>query len=188
MGGNRTLKANVRVVAATNRDIRQAVKDGKCREDLFYRLNVVSFEMPALRHRKEDIPLLAAHFISRFKARVNRPVDGLGVEARALLIRQDWPGNVRELENTIERAMVLGSSGLILPEDLPESLLESEPDPNGPLPAYHQGVQEAKRKQILEAIQLAGGNISEAARGLGVHPNYLHRLVTKLGLRNQLTR
>ncbi len=188
VGGNRTLKANVRVVAATNRDIRQAVKEGKFREDLYYRLNVVSFEMPALRNRKEDIPLLAAHFISRFKARVNRPVDGIGDEARALLMRHDWPGNVRELENTIERAMVLGSSGLILPEDLPESLLESEPDPDSPLPAYHQGVQAAKRRQILEAIQQAGGNISEAARTLGVHPNYLHRLVTKLGLRTQLTR
>ena len=188
VGGNRTLKADVRVIAATNRDIRQAVREGKFREDLFYRLNVVSFEMPALRNRKEDIPLLATHFISRFKARVNRPVDGIGDEARALLMRHDWPGNVRELENTIERAMVLGSSGMILPEDLPESLLESEPDPSMPLPAYHQVVQEAKRKQILEAIQQAGGNISEAARSLGVHPNYLHRLVTKLGLRNQLPR
>ncbi len=188
VGGNRTLKADVRVVAATNRDIRQAVRDGKFREDLFYRLNVVSLEMPPLRQRKEDIALLASHFISRFKARVNRPVEGISTEARALLLRHDWPGNVRELENTIERAMVLGSTTLILPEDLPESLLESEPDPSLPLPAYHQGVQEAKRRQILEAIQQAGGNISEAARALGVHPNYLHRLVTKLGLRNQLAR
>ena len=188
VGGNRTLKADVRIVAATNRDIRQSVKDGKFREDLFYRLNVVAIEMPPLRQRKEDIALLAAHFISRFKARVNRPVEGIGSEARALLLRHDWPGNVRELENTIERAMVLGSSALILPEDLPESLLESEADSALPLPAYHQGVQEAKRKQILEAIQSAGGNISEAARALGVHPNYLHRLVTNLGLRNQLTR
>ena len=188
VGGTRTLKADVRVVAATNRDIRQGVKDGTFREDLFYRLNVVSLEMPPLRQRKEDIPLLATHFISRFKARVNRPVEGIGTEARALLMRHDWPGNVRELENTIERAMVLGSTSLILPEDLPESLLESEPDPAAPLPAYHQGVQEAKRRQILEAIQQAGGNISEAARVLGVHPNYLHRLVTKLGLRNQLSR
>ncbi len=188
VGGNRTLKADVRVVAATNRDIRQAVKDSKFREDLFYRLNVVSLEMPPLRQRKEDIALLAAHFIARFKARVNRPIEGSGDEARALLTRHDWPGNVRELENTIERAMVLGSTALILPEDLPESLLESEADSNLPLPAYHQGVQEAKRKQILEAVQVAGGNISEAARALGVHPNYLHRLVTKLGLRNQLPR
>ena len=188
VGGTGTLKADVRVVAATNRDIKQSIKDGKFREDLFYRLNVVSFEMPPLRQRKEDIPLLAAHFIARFKARVNRPVEGVSSEARALLLRHDWPGNVRELENTIERAMVLGSTTLILPEDLPESLLESEPDSTLPLPAYHLGVQEAKRKQILDAIQVASGNISEAARALGVHPNYLHRLVTKLGLRNQLSR
>ncbi len=188
VGGTGTLKADVRVVAATNRDIKQSIKDGKFREDLFYRLNVVSFEMPPLRQRKEDIPLLAAHFIARFKARVNRPVEGVSSEARALLLRHDWPGNVRELENTIERAMVLGSTTLILPEDLPESLMESEPDSTLPLPAYHLGVQEAKRKQILDAIQVASGNISEAARALGVHPNYLHRLVTKLGLRNQLSR
>jgi transcriptional regulator with GAF, ATPase, and Fis domain len=188
VGGTRTLKADVRVVAATNRDIKQAVKEGKFREDLFYRLNVVSLEMPPLRQRKEDIALLATHFISRFKSRVNRPVEGISSEARTLLLRHDWPGNVRELENTIERAMVLGASNLILPEDLPESLLESEPDPALPLAAYHQGVQEAKRRQILEAVQQAGGNISEAARTLGVHPNYLHRLVTKLGLRNQLSR
>ena len=188
VGGNRTLKADVRVVAATNRDIRQAVKDSKFREDLFYRLNVVSLEMPPLRQRKDDIPLLAAHFMARFRSRVNRPVEGISDEARALLLRHDWPGNVRELENTIERAMVLGSTAEILPEDLPESLLESEPDASLPLPVYHQAVQEAKRKQILDAIQVAGGNISEAARALGVHPNYLHRLVTKLGLRSQLSR
>ncbi len=188
VGGNRTLKADVRVVAATNRDIRQAVKDTRFREDLYYRLNVVSLEMPPLRQRKDDIPLLAAHFMARFKARVNRPVEGISGEARALLLRHDWPGNVRELENTIERAMVLGSTTEILPEDLPESLLESEPDASLPLPAYHQAVQEAKRRQILDAIQAAGGNISEAARALGVHPNYLHRLVTKMGLRSQLSR
>ena len=188
VGGNGTLKADVRVVAATNRDIKQSIKDGRFREDLYYRLNVVSVEMPPLRQRKEDIPLLATHFIARFKARVNRPVEGVSTEARTLLLRHDWPGNVRELENTIERAMVLGSTTLILPEDLPESLMESEPDSTLPLPAYHVGVQEAKRKQILDAIQVASGNISEAARALGVHPNYLHRLVTKLGLRNQLSR
>ncbi|MCC6538557.1 MAG: sigma 54-interacting transcriptional regulator [Bryobacterales bacterium] len=188
VGGNRTLKADVRIIAATNRDIRQEVREGRFREDLFYRLNVVSIEMPPLRQRKEDIGLLVSHFISRFHGRVNRRVTGISAEARALLQQHDWPGNVRELENTIERAMVLGSTDQILPEDLPESLLESEPDPALPIPAYHLGVQEAKRRQILDAVQKAKGNISEAARALGVHPNYLHRLVTKLGLRNQLPR
>jgi Nif-specific regulatory protein len=124
VGGTRTIKLDVRLVTATNRDLEEEVKRGRFREDLFYRLNVVSLRMPALRERREDIPLLASYFAAKFSQRSNRPVLGVSPHARSCLTNYDWPGNVRELENAIERAVVLGSSDMILPEDLPEAVLE----------------------------------------------------------------
>jgi Nif-specific regulatory protein len=188
LGGTKTLKADIRIIAASNRDLKEYVKSGLFREDLFYRLNVVSLTMPPLRGRRDDIPLLASHFVNRFAEKCARRIEGISGEAKLLMLRYEWPGNVRELQNTIERAVVLGSSEMIQVEDLPESILEGAPEPNLPLPAYHAAVQDAKRRQILDAINQAQGNISEAARNLGVHPNYLHRLVTKLGLRGELAR
>jgi Nif-specific regulatory protein len=121
VGGTRTIKLDVRLIAATNRELDEEVKRGRFREDLFYRLNVVSLRMPALRERREDIPLLASYFASKFSQRSNRGMLGVSPHARACLTNYDWPGNVRELENAIERAVVLGSSDMILPEDLPET-------------------------------------------------------------------
>jgi len=187
IGGTQTLKTDIRLIAATNRDLQDAVRDGEFRRDLFYRLNVVTLTMPALRDRRDDIPLLAAHFLHQLTKRCNRPVRGISPDARAILVRHDWPGNVRELQNTIERAVVLGSSEEIQVEDLPEALLESAPAGSA-LPVYHQAVQDTKRRQVLDAIAQAQGNISEAARRLGVHPNHLHRMVTKLGLRGEIAR
>ncbi|HEX8069425.1 MAG TPA: sigma 54-interacting transcriptional regulator [Pyrinomonadaceae bacterium] len=189
VGGTRTLKVDVRVVAATNRDLQRAINEGAFRADLYYRLNVVSFEMPPLRERREDIAPLAAYFARKYAQKFRRKVEGVAPEAVAALRAYDWPGNVRELENAIERAVVLGSTETVLPEDLPETVLEAAPAaPAGAAgaPTYHEAVKEAKRQLILRAVERAGGSYTEAARLLGVHPNYLHRLIRNLNLKPAL--
>ena len=193
VGGTRTIRVDVRVVAATNRDLEEAVRTGAFRQDLYYRLNVVSLEMPPLRGRREDIPLLASYFVSKYAAKFKRRVTGLSAEARACLTAYDWPGNVRELENAVERAVVLGSTDRVLPEDLPETVLDAAPDPSPPDTAvtppvtrYHDALREAKRQLILRALEQSAGSFTEAARHLGVHPNYLHRLIRNLNLRPEI--
>src|SRR5207253_4817365 len=124
VGGTRPIKLDIRLIAATNVDLNEASRTGKFRQDLYYRLNVVSLEVPPLREHPQDIPLLAAYFIARYSEKVNRRVAGISPKARTCLLHYSWPGNVRELENAIERAVVLGSTELILPEDLPDSILE----------------------------------------------------------------
>jgi Nif-specific regulatory protein len=186
VGGTRTIRVDVRVVAATNRDLEEAVRAGGFRQDLYYRLNVVSFEMPPLRERREDVALLATHFAAKYGAKFKRKVTGVSAQAREWLLNYSWPGNVRELENAIERAVVLGSTASILPEDLPETILEAEPVAGGaapPVTKYHEAVREAKRQLITRALEQSSGSITEAARALGVHPNYLHRLMRNLNLR-----
>jgi Nif-specific regulatory protein len=185
VGGTRSIRVDVRVITATNRDLEEAVRQGAFRQDLYYRLNVVSFEMPPLRARREDVPLLASYFAAKYGAKFKRKVTGLSPEARELLAAYDWPGNVRELENAIERAVVLGSTERIRPEDLPETILEAEPSPGARVAVtrYHDALREAKKQLILRAIEQSGGSITEAARALGVHPNYLHRLIRNLNLR-----
>jgi Nif-specific regulatory protein len=188
VGGARTIKVDIRLVAATNQDLEQAITQGRFRQDLFYRLNVVSIEMPALRDRREDIPLLASYFVEKYSAKCNRHVRGISLEARMRLKNYDWPGNVRELENAIERAVVLGTTEQILPEDLPEALLETATQESAQSAKYHEAVAQTKKQIILEAMEQAGGNYTEAARILEVHPNYLHRLIRNLNLRDQLKR
>jgi len=188
VGGTRTIKLNVRLITATNRDLETEVKAGRFREDLYYRLNVVSLRMPSLRDRRSDISLLASYFAAKSAKRSNRPVLGISPQARACLLNYDWPGNVRELENAIERAVVLGSSELILPEDLPESILEKAEPASSAVNAFHDAVREAKKQLIINALEQAHGNYTDAARLLGLHPNYLHRLVRNLSLRPALQR
>jgi transcriptional regulator with GAF, ATPase, and Fis domain len=183
VGGTRPLKVDIRLIAATNRDLKEAVRAGTFRQDLFYRLNVVSLRMPALRERREDIPLLANFFAVRFGEKVKRRVAGISAKARACLLRYEWPGNVRELENAIERAVVLGSTELILPEDLPETIVEETAAEGEPVTALHEGLREAKKALIERAIEQAGGNYTEAAGILGVHPNHLFRLIKTLHLK-----
>jgi transcriptional regulator with GAF, ATPase, and Fis domain len=186
VGGTRTIRVDVRVVAATNRDLEEAVRAGAFRQDLYYRLNVVSFEMPPLRERREDVPLLASYFAAKYGAKFKRKVTGVTHAARECLTNYDWPGNVRELENALERAVVLGSTERILPEDLPETVLEAEPAAGSaapPVTKYHEAVREAKRQLITRALEQSSGGITEAARALGVHPNYLHRLIRNLNLK-----
>jgi len=183
VGGTRPIKLDVRLIAATNRDLKEASRTGAFRQDLYYRLNVVSLRMPALRERRDDIPLLAAFFASTHGEKIKRRVNGISPEARACLIRYDWPGNVREMENAIERAVVLGSSDLILPEDLPDSIVEETTADGEPVSALHDGIREAKKVLIERAIDQADGNYTEAARILGVHPNHLFRLIRTLNLK-----
>ena len=186
LGGTSSIKLNVRFIAATNKDLQKAVASEKFRLDLFYRLNVVSITLPSLREHPEDIPLLADHFVSRYSARSNRKVRGLSPAARTCLVQYDWPGNIRELENAIERAIVVGNSDLILPEDFPDSLSDRAlPMPESPA-TFHDAVREAKKQLILNAFEQAHGSITQTAKLLGLHPNYLHRLVANLDLKAKL--
>jgi two-component system response regulator HydG len=185
VGGTRTWKLNVRVIAATNRDLLGEVRRGAFREDLYHRLNVVALHVPPLRERAEDIPALAAHFLERASARCRRRVTGIAPDALAHLKAYTWPGNVRELENAIERAVVLGEGETLLPEDLPETVLDAPAA--GPTPgALQNSVTDTKRQLILRAWEESHGDYKLAALKLNIHPNSLLRLVRTLGLRELL--
>jgi two-component system, NtrC family, response regulator HydG len=186
VGGTRPIKVDVRLVTATNRDLKDMIRSGAFREDLFYRINVVALVMPPLRERREDIPLLARYFASKYGERCNRRISGISTGALDCLMGYEWPGNVRELENAIERAAVLGSGEVIRPEDLPESVLEAARS-GGPSKArYHEALKETKKQLIVNAFKEAGGNYVETARLLDVHPNYLHRLIRNMDMKGLL--
>jgi DNA-binding NtrC family response regulator len=185
VGGTRPIRVDIRLIAATNRDLKAAIQDGVFRADLYYRLNVVSVSTRPLRQRREDIPLLAAHFTRMHARKAQRQVMGVSDAALAYLMQYEWPGNIRELENAIERAVVLGCTEWILPEDLPQELVETAPAAGT---VYHETVKDSKRDLILKAVQQAAGNYTEAARLLGIHPNYLHRLIRNLNLKAALSK
>ncbi len=182
VGGTRPVRVDIRLIAATNKDLGAEVAAGRYRQDLYYRLNVVSFIMPALRDRKPDIPLLAQYFVERCSRQCKRAVKGVSPEALACMTNYSWPGNVRELENAIERAIVLGSDDWILPEDLPETVLETQTSGRAPT-RYHEAVLALKKELIAKAVEQANGNYTEAAKLLDLHPNYLHRLIRNLDLK-----
>jgi len=186
VGGTQPYPLDIRVIAATNRDLTEDVREGRFREDLYHRLNVVTLDSPPLRDRKEDIPLLAQYFLQRSAERCKRQVLGLSPEAEEIITQYSWPGNVRELENAMERAVVLGVSDWVLPEDLPETLLDAAPRDAGA--KYHHSVGQAKREAILDAYVQGNGDYKQAARLLGLHPNYLLRLVRNLALREEINR
>lgn len=188
VGGTHPIKVDIRVIAATNINLEQAVREGLFRRDLYYRLAVLQITMPALRERREDIPMLARHFVQKHAKRCRAKPRPISREALSCLVNYDWPGNVRELENAIERALVLGSSDMILPEDLPESLLERTPAPDMTEARYHAALKERKKQLIRDAIEQTQGSYADAARLLGVHPNYLHRLIRNLELKETLTK
>jgi transcriptional regulator with GAF, ATPase, and Fis domain len=187
VGSSQPIKIDVRVIAATHRDLAAMVKQGQFREDLYYRLNVVTIQVPPLRNRMDDLSALAQHLVQKYSASCNRNVRGVSRDAMECMRLYTWPGNIRELENVIERAVVLGSSDTILPEDLPETLFEAPASVAVGVPNFHASVAQHKRDIILRAVQQAQGNLSEAARLLGLHPNYLHRLVTTMDLRSKIT-
>jgi DNA-binding NtrC family response regulator len=168
--------------------LQKAVREERFRGDLFHRLNVISLTLPSLRERAEDIPELAEHFATRYAKKCNRKVTGISEGALACLRQYEWPGNIRELENAMERAVVIGTSEKILAEDLPDSLQENggqEAATSGPA-KYHEAIYELKQELILGALEQSGGNVTEAAKALGVHANYLHRLIRNLELRPKL--
>lgn len=183
LGGTKPIKLDIRLIAATNRSLPEAVKAGTFRNDLYYRLNVVTLNMPPLRDRREDISVLADHFVAKASRKSRTRVKPLSPEAVAALMRYDWPGNVRELENALERALVLGSTDSILPDDLPEAVLEAGSTAAAPADKYHGSIKETKKQLILQALQQANGNYIEAANALGMHPNSLLRLVRNLDLK-----
>jgi Nif-specific regulatory protein len=183
VGGTRPLTVDLRVVAATNKNLEEAVAKGAFRQDLYYRLNVVSVTMPPLRKRRDDIQLLASYFCSTFSKKCKRRVLGISPEARTMLREYDWPGNVRELQNVIERAVVLGSNELITPEDIPDTFLEAVDSDAVSIAPYHERVLEAKRLIIIKALEDTGGNRAEAARRLGLYPANLHRLIRDLKIK-----
>jgi Nif-specific regulatory protein len=188
VGGTHPIKIDVRLIAATNRDLEEAVKKGEFRQDLYYRLAVVKLTMPPLRERREDIPMLTRHFVQKDAKRCKVKPKPVSREAMAALVNYEWPGNVRELENAIERALVMGSSDTVLLEDLPESLLEQAPPEEFNEGKYHASVKELKKRMIMDAVEQTGGNYVEAAGILGVHANYLHRLIRNLALKDELNR
>jgi transcriptional regulator with GAF, ATPase, and Fis domain len=187
VGGTKTIQLDIRLVAATNRDLEQAVSKGDFRRDLFYRLNVVSLKAPALRERPEDTLPLAEHFAKKYAAECGRKIVGLAPEARAYLQSYSWPGNVRELENAIERAVVLGSADMLLAEDLPEHIRESRPAAVS-ASMYEEAVEAAKRQVVLQAFEQVNHDHEAAAKILGLHPNYLHKLIRTMNLKPALKR
>jgi Nif-specific regulatory protein len=182
LGGTRPIRLDMRLIAATNRDLAEAVRQARFRKDLYFRLNVISIVMPALRDRPEDIPLLANYFRVRHSERMKRHVTGISPQAHAHLRAYSWPGNVRELESAIESAVALGSTETILAEDLPETILEASGGPQAPL--WHRALGETKKRLIQDAYEQAHGDYIEAAKLLGLHPNSLLRLVRSLNLRS----
>jgi Nif-specific regulatory protein len=186
VGGTRPISVDIRLIAATNKHLVDAVKDEAFRQDLFYRLNVLSLVMPPLRDRREDIATLAEHFVVKCVQKCNMKAKRLSPEAMTCLVNYDWPGNVRELENAIERALVLSPSDVIQPEDLPEAILEKGFPSNLAKAKYHSEVRELKKQLILKAMEETKGNYTEAAHVLGVHVNYLHRLIRNLDLKDAI--
>jgi DNA-binding NtrC family response regulator len=176
VGGTQPIEADFRVIAATNRNLEEAIKAGIFREDLFYRLNVISFEMPALIQRKEDIPLLAEHFLYRFAQETNKLTDKISREAMDEMMLFDWPGNIRELENAIERAVVVGKQREILPEDLP--ILCHEPTPQKKASSLKE-VEKAHIQQVLVENQW---NIARSAKILEIDRSTLYSKIKRYNI------
>jgi two-component system response regulator AtoC len=176
VGGNLPIKVNVRVISATNKDLRKAIEKQEFREDLYYRLNVVNIELPPLRERKEDIPLLAEHFLHKFAAENRKEVTEFSPEVIESLLAYDWPGNIRELENSIERAIILSRDSSITTADLPQenvSLVGSA--------SIGKNLKEVEKTHILHVLRETGENYSEAARILGVSRMTLYNKAKEYG-------
>jgi len=186
VGGTRPIAVDIHLIAATNRRLPEEVRAGRFREDLLFRLNVIELEMPPLRKRRGDIPMLASYFLARAAERYGRRALVLSLAAQRCLVAYDWPGNVRELENAIDRAVIMGSSPEIGVDDLPETMVERVAADITTQPrSLHAAVLETKRRVVRAALIESRGRVTDAARQLDLHPNYLHRLLTVLGLRSE---
>jgi two-component system response regulator HydG len=184
LGGTRTVKVDVRVMTATNKDLEREVKEGRFREDLFYRLNVVPVSIPPLRERKEDIPALAAHFLYLYREKNRKELKEISPKALDLLVRYDWPGNIRELENCIERAVIVARGEVIAPVDLPPQVQALSAGREEPGVHFPLGIslQEAERALIFKTLEDTGGNRSRAAEILGINRRTLQIKLKEYGV------
>jgi two-component system response regulator HydG len=185
VGGEHVIKVDVRVMAATNKDLLQEMEAGQFREDLFYRLNVVTLKIPPLKERREDVPLFAQHFLKMFSEKNRKQIKGLTPQAMDRLLKHDWPGNVRELMNAIERGVVLSQSEYLDEEDLPlipnDMALSGENLSRNAIPA-DLPLDEVEKATVLKTLGLTKGNKSEAARRLGITRRTLHKKLKKYGV------
>jgi DNA-binding NtrC family response regulator len=179
VGGIKPIQVDVRIIAATNRHLKAEVDSGQFRPDLFYRLNVIPIQLPALRDRREDIPALVEYFARRFAREAKKNVSRVTPEAVDLLSQYHWPGNVRELANIIERAVVLGSGTAIAVPDLPRRLVAPDGARRRNL-SYRENMKANRRELVLQALAQCQGNRAAAARALGLHEKYLSRLIKSL--------
>ena len=188
VGGTSSIKVDVRIIAATNRDLEQFVKDGKFRDDLFYRLNVVRITLPSLKEREEDIPMLAHHFLQKCAAGTTTAVRGFHPDTLDCLKRYRWPGNVRELENAIERAVSLSHGPLLTPDDLPSQIRQAsaEPEPKSEAPETAESVyltlEEVEKRHLIRVLKETKGNKVKAAKILGIDRRTLYRMAERFGL------
>lgn len=194
VGDGRSLKADVRVIAATNRHLNELVRQGKFREDLYYRLNVIALRLPPLRKRASDIPLLADHFLRHACTESGKVMTGISEETMRLLMAYPWPGNVRELENTIQRAVILAQRRVIMPQDLPESHQAiahrdgTASNPDASSGSLKEAIRAPERDIILQALSQAQGNRSLAAKRLRIHRATLYRKLRQLALETESVR
>ncbi len=186
VGGEETIVVDARVVAATNKDLKAEIENGRFREDLYYRLNVVNIHIPPLRERKEDIPLLIAAFIKEFAAENAKPVEGIDSKARSMLYNHSWPGNIRELRNTIESAVVMCKGSIIQPDDLPPGVVQDS-DNDVIRIAVGSSLAEAEQEIIRSTLSANNGNKSKTAGVLGIGRKTLHRKLGEYGLDSDLS-
>jgi DNA-binding NtrC family response regulator len=179
VGGTESIKVDVRVIAATNQPLEPLVKSGKFREDLFDRLNVVTITLPPLRERKEDIPLLASHFLQKFSEENHKNISHISPEALGILTQYSWPGNARELEHTIERAVIFSIHPIILPEDLPTKMFEEIKGPEILIPEKLLSLRELEKRYVLKVLEETGGNKKKASEILGIDRTTLYRILEK---------
>ncbi len=179
VGGTENIKLDVRVIAATNQPLEPLVTNGKFREDLFDRLNVVSITLPSLRERKEDIPLLANHFLQKFSEENHKNISHISPEVLEIFSQYSWPGNIRELENTIERAVIFSAHPIILPEDLPRKMLEETKRADALPPEKALSLKEVEKRYVLKVLQDTKGNKKRASEILGIDRTTLYRILEK---------
>jgi DNA-binding NtrC family response regulator len=180
IGGSQTVRVDVRVIAATSRDLDEAVKEGRFREDLYYRLDVIPIVLPPLRERKEDIVLLANYFMQRFSREAKKNFTEISQQAMNQLLAYDWPGNVRELANIVERSIVLGRGPTITVSDLPARIVLQKANPSSQELSYHAAIDAFRKELIEKALAQSAGSRVAAAKTLGIQRTYLSRLIKTL--------
>jgi transcriptional regulator with PAS, ATPase and Fis domain len=186
LGANSAINVDVRLISATNKNLEKEVEEGRFREDLYYRLNIIELNVPELSERKEDIPLLVSYFIDKYNREFHREIKGVNNEVMKILMLYKWKGQVRELENVIERAVLLANEDYIIPSDLPSSMKSDDniSDYNTETDDLNEALAAYERNHIINVLKRTGGNRTETARILGIDPSTLSRKMTKLEIKN----